>query len=173
MKNQNRNFLLLIVLLTIVMSSISCKKKCNEISALTFTSKEIKLIPYYGTVTLNESRDGVELTDSYQGTRKDENNTITENSNSGIDNQGCNGDYYSVEYNWINLVTTLSTSAMEITVDLEFDNPFTTKGINKYLNIAIGATYGPSGLFYHRIPLKNEAIELNDSTVFYYATPLC
>jgi hypothetical protein len=164
MKNQVSNILLLL-LIPIVIPITGCKKKCNELGTLSFNAKELNIIPYNGKQELKIYQDGLSP-DTLQGIRVDVFNTITANSNSGIDNQGCSGDYYSVEYNRINFVSIVEASV--ISLDLEYDNPYTSKGINKYLNIAIGATYGPSELFINRMPLKNDSIVVNDSTVFYH-----
>lgn len=164
MRNCKSIFLLLFIL-SLFVTTTDCKKKCSEIGTLSFNTKEINIIPYNGKENLKIYKDGGWPPDTLQGTRIDEFNTITENSISGIDNQDCKGDYYMVEYNKI---TFISIGLLAISLDLDFDNPFISKGVNKYLNITIGTTFDPLGLFFNRIPLKNDSIVVNDSTVFYH-----
>ncbi len=162
----------LISFVIILIFSTGCKKKCKELSTLSFSSENKQIIPYHGTELLILSS-GEGTLDSLRGSgRLDQFNDITSNSSSITDDQNCNGDFYKIEYSRIIFTTIMKTSAIQLTLSLEFNNPFKTLGTYKYLNILFGATYDYGGFFTNTFLFENDSILTNDSTVFFHKTIL-
>jgi len=147
-------------------------KKCKEVGVLSFSSNNLSVIPYTGDeILVLKFFNG--YWDSVKSTGKlDQYNDINQNSNSITDNQGCKGDYYSIEYNNINFTSISLGSALTISMDLEFDNPFITSKINRFLSISIGTDYGPRGFFYNKIAIENDSLIVVDSTVIFHKSLL-
>ena len=170
MKRSNIYFITLFIVLLL---ATSCKKKCNELATLAFSSKNKQVLPYNGNELLIISV-GQGYYDSLRGSgRLDQFNNITSNSNSITDNQDCNGDYYKIEYNRITFTSITYLSSVQLTLSLEFNNPYKVSGTYKYLNIAYGATYEPhDGFFTNKFLLENDSILTNDSTVYFHKSIL-
>lgn len=150
-----------------------CGKKCKELSVFSFTTKNKNIIPYKGSELLIVAITQ-DINDSLKGSgRLDQFNNINASSSSITDNQNCEGDYYEIENIGILFKTISKSFATQLIVSLEFNNPFNSPVINKYLYISYGATYEPyGGFFTNRFLIDSDSIITNDSTVFFYKTLL-
>jgi hypothetical protein len=138
MKSTITFFILLLVLLSLL---IGCKKtKCvhNQVAHLTLSQNDRLIDPYIGNETLifkNANGDSIVLTN---GSRTTGTTTLYEYAQSYADeyHDGCTGDYFSREYDDLNISSQDDSNLITITIAYNywFNNPDTTKSVNFYFN---------------------------------------
>lgn len=117
---------------------ISCRKEeCHptQLADLRFTEIDLKMDPYTGSDSLtfiSETGSGFSLTEFYRERKRDANYEI-DYEEAKIYHDGCRGDFFYSEYDWMSKYDSLSDS--RLVIQLFFNNILEHPGVYKYLNL--------------------------------------
>jgi hypothetical protein len=166
-----------VLLVTIWVLCTNCNKKCVEtqIAVLKFTQNELSINPYDGAEILTfKNSDGDSIVFP-KGTRKTEVQVITKiSSGDAMEyHNGCTGDYFNKDYNWMEKINEDYHSRFDINLKFlySFEHPIMDKEIELFFYSWVNSQPGGDGFdgFYKfKVDTIYNELYPGDSIVSYY-----